>query len=78
MASFTILTPSQQVAAHLRGELLQGRWSGTMPGVPALAAELEIDRKTAALALAHLEAEGLLVSQGPRASSQDRAARRTD
>ena len=65
MASFTILTPSQQVAAHLRGELLQGRWSGTMPGVPALAAELEIDRKTAALALAHLEAEGLLVSQGP-------------
>ena len=36
-----------------------------MPGVPALAPELEIDRKTAALALAHLEAEGLLVSQGP-------------
>jgi DNA-binding LacI/PurR family transcriptional regulator len=65
MASFTILTPSQQVAAHLRGELLQGSWSGTMPGVPALAAELEIDRKTAALALSHLEAEGLLVGQGP-------------
>ena len=65
MASFTILTPSQQAAARLRGELLQGRWSGTMPGVPALAAELEIDRKTAALALAHLEAEGLLVGQGP-------------
>ena len=53
------------MAAHLRGELLQGRWSGTMPGVPALAAELEVDPKTAALALAHLEAEGLLVGQGP-------------
>ena len=26
---------------------------------------LEIDRKTAALALAHLEAQGLLVGQGP-------------
>ncbi|MEJ6572612.1 MAG: substrate-binding domain-containing protein [Akkermansiaceae bacterium] len=65
MASFTIFSPSEQVAAHLRGELVQGRWSGTMPGVPALAAELEIDRKTAALALAHLEDEGLLVGQGP-------------
>ena len=29
-----------------------------MPGVPALAAELGVDLKTAALALAHLEDEG--------------------
>ena len=36
-----------------------------MLGVPALAEELGVDRKTAALALAHLEDEGLLVGQGP-------------
>ena len=42
MPEFAILTPSAQVAAHLRGELLRGRWSGTMPGVPALAAELSV------------------------------------
>ncbi len=58
MTDFTILTPSEQVATHLRGELFRGRWSGTIPGVPALAAELGVDRKTAALALAHLEDEG--------------------
>jgi hypothetical protein len=62
---FTILIPSAQVAAHLRGDLLRGRWSGTMPGVPALAAELGIDPKTAGLALHLLEEEGLLVGQGP-------------
>jgi hypothetical protein len=62
---FTILTPSAQVAAHLRGELLRGRWSGAMPGVPALAAELGVDPKTAGLALHLLEEEGLLVGQGP-------------
>ncbi len=64
MADFTIFTPSEQVATHLRGELFRGRWSGTIPGVPALAAELGVDRKTAALALAHLENEGLLEGQG--------------
>jgi hypothetical protein len=44
-AFFTILIPSKQVAAHLRGELLQGYWNGTMAGVPALAAELNMNLK---------------------------------
>ncbi|MEJ6645742.1 MAG: hypothetical protein QNL24_00325 [Akkermansiaceae bacterium] len=44
-AYFTILIPSKQVAAHLRGELLQGYWNGTMAGVPALAAELNMNLK---------------------------------
>lgn len=65
MADFTFLTRSEQMATHLREELFRERWSGTIPGVPALAAELGVDRKTAALALAHLEKEGLLVGQGP-------------
>jgi DNA-binding LacI/PurR family transcriptional regulator len=65
MPDFTILTPSEQVAKHLREELLRGRWSGTMPGVPALAEELGIGPKAAGLALYLLEEEGLLVTQGP-------------
>jgi len=65
MPEFTIFSPSEQVAAHLRGELLRGRWSGTMPGGPALAAELGIDGKTVWAALGLLEGEGLLVAQGP-------------
>lgn len=64
MTDFHILTPSQQVAEHLREELVRLRWTGEMPGVPALAEELEIDPKTVGRALNILEEEGLLVGQG--------------
>lgn len=36
-----------------------------MPGVPTLAKELDVDRKTAGIALKRLEQEGLLKGQGP-------------
>lgn len=65
MAEFNIVSPSQQVADHLRSELLLGKWSGTMPGSPALAAELGIDSKTVWAALSILEDEGVLIGQGP-------------
>jgi DNA-binding LacI/PurR family transcriptional regulator len=64
MSDFNILTPSEQVAEYLHEELLKGRWSGTMPGAPALAKELGIDPKSVGLALNHLEKKGLLVGQG--------------
>jgi DNA-binding LacI/PurR family transcriptional regulator len=64
MPHFTILSPSEQVAAHLRGELLRGRWGETMPGGPTLAAALGVDKKTAEAALGLLEEERLLVPQG--------------
>ncbi|MFZ9935497.1 MAG: substrate-binding domain-containing protein [Luteolibacter sp.] len=64
MPDLTILSPSEQVAAHLREELLRGRWEETMPGGPALAAELKIDKKTVEAALRLLEEERLLVAQG--------------
>lgn len=64
MPEFTIRSPSEQVAEHLRGELLRGRWSGTMPGGPTLAAELGVDGKTVWAALGLLEEEGLLIPQG--------------
>jgi DNA-binding LacI/PurR family transcriptional regulator len=60
------LSISEQVAAYLRGEMGRGRWSGTMPGLKPLAAELGINEKTAGLALGQLEREGLLVPQGDR------------
>jgi DNA-binding LacI/PurR family transcriptional regulator len=64
MSRFSILTPSGQVAAHLRGELARGRWQGDMPGVPTLAAELGVAPKTVGLALSQLEQEGLLKGRG--------------
>ncbi|MCH7226089.1 substrate-binding domain-containing protein [Haloferula sp. A504] len=65
MSELTILSPSEQVAAHLREELLRGRWGETMPGGPSLAAALGIDKKTVEAALGLLEEERLLVRQGP-------------
>ena len=61
----TFLTITEQVAEHLRGELQRGRWSGTIPGLPTLAAALGVNRKTVEAALRLLEEEGLLVGQGP-------------
>ncbi len=58
------LSVSEQVAAHLRAELERGRWSGTIPGVNQLAADIGLNHKTIAAALRQLEREGLLVGQG--------------
>ena len=55
---------AEQLAEHLRGELLRRRWSGMMPGVHFLAAEMGGHCKTADSALRLLENEGLLIPQG--------------
>lgn len=59
-----ILSPSDQVAIHLRQQLSRGHWSGKLPGTPALAKELDCDRKTIIGALKQLEDQGVLKSQG--------------
>lgn len=64
MPGFAILSPAEQVASYLRDELHQGRWAGTMPGAPALAAEMGVDKKTVEAAFRFLEEECLLVRQG--------------
>jgi DNA-binding transcriptional MocR family regulator len=64
MNPFTALSTAEQVAEHLRAELLRGGVSGTMPGVHPLAAELGVNHKTVKAALRMLEDEGLLVNQG--------------
>ncbi len=59
-----IATAAEQVAAHLKGELLQGRWTKVMPGRDRLAKELGVDGSTIERALQHLEEQGALRSQG--------------
>lgn len=58
-------TIAEQVARHLRKELLRGRWTVEMPGRHEVAAELGVSDQTAEAGLAQLEKEGMLVPQGP-------------
>lgn len=60
-----ILSPAEQVASYLRLALRCGRWTGSMPGVIRLEAELGVHRNTIEAALRLLEVEGLLTPQGP-------------
>ncbi len=64
MEPFTALSAAEQVAEHLRAELLRGGLVGTMPGVHTLVAELGVNHKTVKAALRLLEDEGLLGNQG--------------
>jgi DNA-binding LacI/PurR family transcriptional regulator len=64
MLPLSILSPAEQVASHLRGEIRRGRWGEEMPGAPRLARDLGLDPKTVLAALSLLEKEGLLVGQG--------------
>jgi DNA-binding transcriptional regulator YhcF (GntR family) len=50
-------TIAEQVASHLRGDLMRGVWSDEMPGVNRLAPKLGIDDKTVEVALRQLEKE---------------------
>lgn len=61
---FEVLSPSEQLASHLRDQLFAGRWLKELPGTPSLSAQLGVDRKTIMAAMKILEAEGLLESQG--------------
>lgn len=54
----------EQVAAHLREGIRQGRWSDSLPGVQQLAAELAVARHTLRRSLQILESEGLLAGRG--------------
>ena len=64
VSEFAVLSPSEQLAAFLRGEIQRGRWSGPMPGGNRLAAEFGVGRDTAEVALQLLEKEGVLENRG--------------
>ena len=62
------------VAAHLCDGLRSGRWSGSLPGVLRLAADLGVSPHTVRRALKHLEAQGVLSGSGPGRSRAIKAA----
>ncbi|MCF7674738.1 MAG: substrate-binding domain-containing protein [Akkermansiaceae bacterium] len=64
MSRIPRLSVAEQTAEHLREGFRKGRWSGTLPGVLRLVAELDVSPPTLRAALRILEAEGLLVSHG--------------
>lgn len=64
MKALNLQSISEQVAAHLRGQILTGGLAGEMPGAKSLAAILGINHKTVEVAALVLEREGLLVNQG--------------
>ena len=65
MIQLHIATAAEQVANHLREQLMRKVWVGTIPGGQILAGQLGVGRMTIEAALSMLENEGLLVPQGP-------------
>ncbi len=49
--ALAILSPAEQVAAHLRKEILAGRWKEEMPGVAYFQTELGVNHVTINAAL---------------------------
>jgi DNA-binding LacI/PurR family transcriptional regulator len=64
MRPVRLYSAAEQVAAHLRDEVMRGGLSHRMPGVHQLAAALGVNHKTVAAAIQLLENEQLLVPQG--------------
>ncbi len=59
-----ILSASEQLADFLKEEIRSRRWSGKMPGESWMVTHFGLGRDTVRGAMAHLEAEGVLVSDG--------------
>lgn len=64
MNPLRLLSSSEQVAEHLRGELLEGSWAVRVPGVLRVARELAVGKDTVEAAMRILEQEELLLVQG--------------
>lgn len=64
MHGFKVFTAAEQVAAHLREELMRGTWVGLMPGEDRLMARLGIGRNTIKAALKILEEQGMIEGRG--------------
>lgn len=59
-----LLSHAEQVAEHLRSQLIGRRWRNALPGVYSLAKDLGVNHNTIHAALQLLEQEGLLAGQG--------------
>ena len=62
--SFRLRTYVEQVAEHLRSEILAGRWAGELPGEDRLGTELNVNHTTVGAAIRQLEQQGLLINRG--------------
>ena len=66
MKPFRSLNTSDQLANHLREEILNGNLRETMPGTQQLVKSLGVNAMAAHKAVQQLEREGLVISQGKR------------
>ena len=66
MKPFRALNTSDQLAGHLREEILSGRLRGAMPGIQQLVKTLGVNSLAVNKAVQQLEREGLVISQGKR------------
>jgi DNA-binding LacI/PurR family transcriptional regulator len=64
MARLKVLTIAEQIAKHLRQEIINKRWQEHLPGRNELAKELGVNSKTVESALRQLEREEVLIAQG--------------
>jgi DNA-binding transcriptional regulator YhcF (GntR family) len=64
MKNLRIRSASGQLAEHLKEQIRAGRWTERMPGETWLVTNLQVGRDTVRSALAKLEEEGVLVSEG--------------
>lgn len=66
MKPFHPLSTVEQLAEHLKGEIISGTLSHSLPGVQRLAKDLGVSPKTVVAAVAQLGHEGFLKCQGAR------------
>jgi DNA-binding LacI/PurR family transcriptional regulator len=64
MKNLRIRSATGQLADYLKEEIRAGRWTDRMPGENWLMRNLQVGRGTVRTALAQLEGEGVLLSQG--------------
>lgn len=64
MSEWRRTSTAAQLAAWLREEIEKGRWTGVIPGVIRLSAELGVSRDSVEAALIELERDGVLLAQG--------------
>ena len=64
MEPFTQQSTISQLTTHLRGQIVSGQLRDTMPGVGQMVRELGVGTETVIAAIANLEREGFVVSQG--------------
>lgn len=66
MKPFLALSAVDQLAEHLRGEIISGALAGNLPGVHRLAKDLGVSPRSVLAAVEKLERDGLLIDQGER------------